>query len=101
METLDINTGITKENKNYNALDLVKFILAFFVVAIHIDPFSPEVYEEAEFLNYYSQQLVCRLAVPFYFAVSGFLVFAKIDIKNPDSSYIKKYCFKIFGMLCK
>ncbi len=99
METLDINTGITKENKNYNALDLVKFILAFFVVAIHIDPFSPEVYEEAEFLNYYSQQLVCRLAVPFYFAVSGFLVFAKIDIKNPDSAYIKKYCFKILRLL--
>ncbi len=40
-----------------------------------------------------------RIAVPFYFAASGFLLFRKIDFNNLDWNIIKIYCFKILRLL--
>lgn len=42
---------------------------------------------------------MCRIAVPFYFAASGFLLFRKTDFNNLNQSRIKNYCFKILRLL--
>lgn len=53
--------------KEYAAIDIAKYVSALLVVCIHTFPFL----EISETLNTYFIQTVCRLAVPFYFTVSG------------------------------
>lgn len=85
--------GVKKSN--YNSIDAFKFLCAFLVFAIHIQPFSPELFEHADYLNILSQKYICRLAVPFYFTASGFFLFKKTNISELDFSLVSKYCFRI------
>lgn len=48
----------------YDSIDLTKFVLAFMVVLIHINPFSAEVNVVV--------MPVLRLAVPLFFIISAF-----------------------------
>lgn len=78
--------------KEYAAIDIAKYVSALLVVCIHTFPFL----EISETLNTYFIQTVCRLAVPFYFTVSGFFFFRKI--KNDtmeDRETLKKYLFRL------
>ena len=59
-------TGM-KQSNGYQAVDLLRFILAFFVVAIHFPPI-----EKPEVARLVLVDCVSRIAVPFYFIVSGF-----------------------------
>ena len=52
-----------------------------------------------ETINYYTQNCLCRIAVPFYFVSAGFFLFNKINLNNIDYSRIKNYCFKILRLL--
>lgn len=85
----------------YNGIDLVKFICAYLVCIIHIQPFNVEALgiESLNYFNFGLQQYLSRIAVPFYFTAAGFLLFRKIDISCLDMDKIKKYCFKIFRLL--
>ena len=86
-------------NHTYNGIDLFKFIGAFLVVIIHVTPFvakGPIPY--AEQLNFLLQKYICRIAVPFYFAASGFLLFKKMDLDHVDIGRVKNYCFKILRL---
>ena len=65
---------------------------------IHID-LIPSCFENAETVNFWITQWLCRIAVPFYFTAAGFLLFRKIDIKTGDKNKIKVYCFKILRLL--
>ena len=56
----------------YPSLDLMKFICSILVVMIHITPFG-----EYEFLNFAIHNYVARIAVPYFFVTSGFLLFRK------------------------
>ena len=73
-------------SKKYNSIDLTKFIMSIFVVAIHIHPF--ENCDNQIILSIYNS--LVALAVPFFFISSGFLVAAKCDAKldNCDNIYI-------------
>lgn len=84
---------------NHNGIDLVKFICAYLVVSIHIAPFPYHLFGIGTALNFYFQQTLCRLAVPFYFIASGYFLFRKMDVHNPDSERIKDYCFKILRFI--
>lgn len=88
-----------KEAKNYNGIDLMKFLCAIMVFMIHITPFQGEVSEIAKCLNYGLQRIVCRVAVPFYFVSSGFFLFQKMPLYKPDPEIIKTYCFKLLRLL--
>lgn len=57
--------------KNYNSIDLLKFIFAVFVPILHI---SFETYS----IFYLIGQYVSRLAVPFFFTATGFLLGNKL-----------------------
>ena len=85
----------------FNGIDIVKFICAFLVCVIHITPLKVEVLgvEKLSYLNFGLQQYLCRIAVPFYFTASGFLLFRKTEFNNLNESRIKNYCFKILRLL--
>lgn len=78
-------------NKNYDLVDVLKFVFAFFVVGIHTHPFETF----GEYLNLFSNEAF-RLAVPFFFLCSGFFFFKKLSWGNGKlSAKDKKENFKI------
>lgn len=83
----------------YNGIDLVKFICAFLVCALHNTVFSSEWFSFGSHADMLLQQCFCRIAVPFYFVAAGFLLFRRVEIHSCDSSRIKTYCFKILRLL--
>lgn len=85
------------EKKRYNGLDIFKFIMAIFVVAIHTDPIR--LCTNTIIRKTYFQLVDC--AVPFFFICSGFLLGMKIKNKNDLECRIegtKKYLLKIIKM---
>ena len=76
---------------NLNGLDALKFIMALFVVAIHVHPF----------INYPFINSVCTpfmsSAVPVFFLISAFLLFRKLHISTNEIqiliSFFKRISF--------
>ncbi len=67
------------ERKNYNSIDVAKFVMAILVMTVHIDTGLPTD------IHYLISNGVARTAVPFFFIASGFFFFNKIDnlqVKN-------------------
>lgn len=88
-----------KESKNYNGIDLVKFLCAIMVFIIHVPPFHGEISELHKSVNFGLQHCACRVAVPFYFVSSGFFLFKKMPLYKLDKEIITSYCFKILRLL--
>ena len=87
------------ERKNYYAIDIAKFISAFFVIAIHVQPFIDSNLD----LNFAFVSVLARLAVPLFFMISGFLFFVKFDDGHEWNDYahiqmLKTYVFRIFKL---
>lgn len=85
------------EKKNYAILDVMKFISAFLVIAIHCAPFV----QIDETLNFAYVQILARLAVPFFFITAGFLFFRGINpakgSSDPENkAALKHYWVRIF-----
>ncbi len=70
--------------KNYDILDLSKFILSIMIVAIHTSLLPELLYPWL------------RLAVPLFFIISSFLLFKKINnsSKEESNNIIKKFVFR-------
>ena len=73
--------ALKKDNRQYNAIDIMKFIMSFLVVMIHKPIFSPE----HTFAKYISEEVIAALAVPFFFIVSSFLCFKKMNGTKEDN----------------
>jgi serine/alanine racemase len=86
------------KDQQYYGIDVIKFLCAILICMIHILPFETNAFG-LDRLNFWLQNYICRIAVPFYFASSGFLLFRKVDFKNLNSDIIKNYCFKLFRLL--
>lgn len=65
------------KSKSYTAIDIAKYISALLVVYIHTFPLL----DISETANMFILQAVCRIAVPFFFTVSAFLFFRRIDVQ--------------------
>ena len=89
----------SKLSENYNGLDLMKFLCSFLICAIHIRLWPNNLFPYSGLISQLIKQCVARVAVPFYFTASGFLLFRKIDPSNPDCEPIKKFCFKLLRIL--
>lgn len=63
--------------KPFPAVDLMKFLCALLVVTIHVPPVGENVFSAAWLINYGIQQYLARIAVPFFFMCTGFLLFRK------------------------
>lgn len=85
------------QTKNYNGIDLFKFIGSILIFIIHIPIFKDDSVEIFKYINFGFQHYVCRIAVPFYFVSSGFFLFRKMSLGNLKVDVIKNYCFKIIG----
>lgn len=74
-------------SKEYGALDYFRIIAAAMVVAIHTSPLSI-ISEKADFIFC---RILCRVAVPFFFMVSGYFLYAnQSQMKNKVNRFAKK-----------
>lgn len=78
-----------KNSKSLYAIDLMKFIMAFCVVGIHTTPLKTSIM--GSFLLFG----VFRLAVPFFFISSSWLLFRKIDLDCIKAKTLKKYIYRL------
>lgn len=81
------STDAATLNQKYNGIDLIKFIMAIFIVMMHSNFMLDISYN----INYAFKWGITRIAVPFFFIASGFLLYRKIDICDIDIKKIKKY----------
>lgn len=83
--------------KNYDIIDIIKFICAILVVAINTHPFR----EISRYLEFGIANVLARIAVPFFFATAGY--FFTIKILNSDDKrkilidYFKKIIILYLG----
>lgn len=61
----------------YTNLDIAKFICSLLVVMIHTAPFK-----EYPLLDFYTANVLARVAVPLFFGISGFLLFGRMAYEN-------------------
>lgn len=73
-----MKSGIEQAPAHYAALDLVKLICALLVVVIHTSPLE-SVSAAAQFAV---ENILARVAVPLFFAISGFLFFGKLKFNG-------------------
>ena len=69
--------------------------MAIFVVALHGHPFV----DISADWDYYTSGVLTRLAVPYFFMVSGFFLFSKMPIGKISWERIKKYCIRLGKIL--
>lgn len=63
---------------DYPNLDLAKFVCALLVVVIHTSPLD----NTSALAGFYLDDVIARIAVPLFFAISGFLFFRSIVFEN-------------------
>lgn len=82
---------------SYNGIDLVKLICSFLVCVVHIPPLA-ESFSAGDEINFWLQNCLARIAVPFFFTASGFLFFRKGGLYNAEPDRLKGYCFKLLRL---
>ena len=85
-------------NYEFNGIDLIKFFCAYLVCMIHV-PLFQGFDPSFEVLGFALKNGIARIAVPFFFSASGFLLFRKIELYKLDKVRIKKHCFKLLFLL--
>ena len=78
--------------KQFNAIDLLKFVMAMFVVMIHVKPNTHSEVLTMMFSPFMS------IAVPVFFVVSSMLMFSKLNGNGGGYFALLKYCKRI-GLL--
>lgn len=81
------------QKKNYDAVDLFKWICSFLIMYIHFAPVFPDL----PGLDRVISQGLCRIAVPFFFAASAFLLFRKMGDPKTDRSENQKKLLRFCG----
>lgn len=71
-----------------DAIDLMKLICSLFVVVIHCKPFLPH----SQVIHVLTAEGICRIAVPFFFTVSGLLFASKLS--NASRHHQQRLCCK-------
>ena len=77
------------ERSNYNLIDLLKYICAILVVAVHVNPLK----DLSEWANFVVINIFGRVAVPFFFVCAGY--FIANNLKKRGDVYIKDYMISL------
>lgn len=79
-----------EQRKEYAAVDIFKMICAILVMLIHTKPFENIFWMDA------AVGMITRFAVPFFFTVSGYFLFKKVN-QNPEMkwSIVWKYILRL------
>ena len=83
--------------KQYKTIDLFKFICAILIIVLHASPFA----SYSKILTFGFRNIITVIAVPFFFAASGFLTFSKLNTITDEADrkkYIWKYAKRIIQM---
>ncbi len=82
------------EQKTYPAIDILKFVFAITVVALHTNLIPNS---KTEYVPYIFTGIFLRLAVPFFFVVSGYFLVDKLFSENKEKYFeiIKNYSIKL------
>jgi len=75
-----------QSNRNCS-LDIFRYVCALLVVAIHVHPLMDINYST----GYFATQVIPRIAVPFFFAVSGYYFINSLYNNNSMSKILKKF----------
>ncbi len=81
--------SVQTNKKCIPSINLMRLICAFMVIAIHIVPFNDSNYK----VKFILIEVVPRIAVPFFFVVSGFFFSKNLEQNNKAIRYIKKILF--------
>lgn len=90
---------MNESQQNYNAIDLAKFICSILVIAIHVSVFGAS--KEADtvfYINFVIKNWLARIAVPFFFVTSGYLLYLKMSAECISITRIKQYCIRILRL---
>ena len=82
MADIRLRPSPLSEKKSFEGIDLFKFLCAVLVVSIHAAPFGQTGITLNRLLNFGTQHYLARIAVPFFFVSTGFLVFRKQDTNS-------------------
>lgn len=77
-----------------NGIEAFKFIAAILVIAIHTSPLESYSLDGDFILT----RVLARIAVPFFFMVTGYFVLPKCVEKQGGLAVLKKYLFRLFLM---
>lgn len=80
--------------ENYDAIDFAKIIASILVICIHIHPLK----DISPVVAYILDNGIARMAVPFFFTTSAFLLFKKINLLNNNKdkvNILNKYLRRI------
>ncbi len=83
--------------KQKSSLDIAKFVCAILVLIIHTNPFG----SYSKLLSFGFRNVVCVIAVPFFFCASGYLLAEKLNgfqTAGDKNSYMKKYLKRLAGI---
>lgn len=83
---MELRSISVQKNSTNSAVDYLKFIFVFCIVSIHL-PLFESVNKD---LSFWFNQVVCRLAVPFFFLCSGFFAAGKTEDRLKFSAYLKR-----------
>lgn len=95
MESFDLSRC---SKKNFESIDIMKFLCAILVVAIHISPLGSNDSTIAKLFNYGIQHYLARIAVPFFFMCTGFLVFRKTELESFSITVGIQYAKKTYKL---
>lgn len=87
-----------EKSKNlYSSIDIAKFIFSICIVFLHTGVYTLFPYN----LPYFFEKCILRLAVPFFFCVSGFLLREKLYLSDEGQckKYIRKYVLRLLKPL--
>lgn len=98
--TMEINTArpAVAGKRNFESIDLMKFICAILVVAIHLLPLGRPDNPLGVWCSRILRMHVARIAVPFFFMATGFLVFRKTDRSSFTLGNTLPYIRKVYRL---
>ena len=78
MDDLHTTTDHIALPMQFLSIDIEKFICALLVITIHTRPFSGI----SDILDFYLSDVIARIAVPLFFAISGYFFFRSLRYEN-------------------
>ena len=86
------------EKHHFILMDILKFLCAFLVFYIHINLSQVCHNEFFAHVHHFFRNGICRIAVPFYFACSGFLLFRKINTDKESNNKVQLFIARILKL---
>lgn len=92
----------TSKMKNYNSIDLAKFVCSLLVIIIHCVSFNADEMGRYIWYDWWAKNYLPRLAVPFFFTATGFFLYKKSTLETFNIKPIKQWVIKmlkLYGIL--